>query len=82
MSSREQYKPGPAAGAQVHKDGERWTLLLVREMRHPPSKVWQALTDPTQLSRMGAIRRGSKPRIRGPSETLDGRDSEGRDFRN
>ena len=49
MSSREPYKPGPAAGAEAHKEGERWTLILVRELRHPPSKVWQALTDPVQL---------------------------------
>jgi uncharacterized protein YndB with AHSA1/START domain len=49
MSRRESYKPGPAAGAEVRKDGESWTLVLVRELRHPPTKVWQALTDPTQL---------------------------------
>src|SRR5258708_9105940 len=49
MSSRENYRPGPAAGAEVRKDGEKWTLILVRELRHPPAKVWQALTDPTQL---------------------------------
>jgi uncharacterized protein YndB with AHSA1/START domain len=49
MTSREQYAPGPAAGAQVRKDGEKWTLILVRELRHPPEKVWQALTDPEHL---------------------------------
>jgi uncharacterized protein YndB with AHSA1/START domain len=49
MSNRENYKPGPAAGAEVRKDGENWTLVLVRELRHPPTKVWQALTDRTQL---------------------------------
>ena len=31
------------------KDGEEWTLVLVRELRHSPEKVWQALTDPAQL---------------------------------
>jgi uncharacterized protein YndB with AHSA1/START domain len=50
MSNREKYVPGPAAGAEVQKDGEKWTLVLVRELRHPPAMVWQALTDPTQLS--------------------------------
>jgi uncharacterized protein YndB with AHSA1/START domain len=50
MSKRESYKPGPAAGAEVRKDGDTWTLVLVRELRHPPTKVWQALTEPTQLS--------------------------------
>ncbi len=49
MSTREEYTPGPAAEAQVRKDGEKWTLILVRELRHPPEKVWQALTDPAHL---------------------------------
>jgi hypothetical protein len=43
MSNREKYTPGPAAGAEVRKDGDKWTLILVRELRHPPAKVWQAL---------------------------------------
>jgi uncharacterized protein YndB with AHSA1/START domain len=49
MSSREEYMPGAAAGAEVRKDGEKWTLVLVRELRHPPQKVWKALTDPASL---------------------------------
>jgi len=49
MTNREQYTPGPASGAQVRKDGEKWTLILVRELRHSPEKVWQALTDPVHL---------------------------------
>jgi len=50
MISREQYTPGPASGAQVRKiEGEKWTLILVRELRHSPEIVWQALTDPAQL---------------------------------
>jgi uncharacterized protein YndB with AHSA1/START domain len=48
MTNREQYTPGPA-NAQVRKDGEKWTLILVRELRHSPEKVWQALTDPAHL---------------------------------
>jgi uncharacterized protein YndB with AHSA1/START domain len=50
MTDREHYTPGPATGAHVRKDGEKWTLVLVRELRHSPEKVWEALTDPTQLS--------------------------------
>lgn len=50
MSSRESYAPGPAAGAAVRKDGEKWTLILIRELRHPPELVWQALTDPAHLA--------------------------------
>ena len=47
--NREQYTPGPANVAQVQKDGDKWTLVLVRELRHSPEKVWQALTDPAHL---------------------------------
>jgi uncharacterized protein YndB with AHSA1/START domain len=49
MTDRDQYTPGPASGAQIQKDGEKWTLILVRELRHSPEKVWQALTDPAHL---------------------------------
>ncbi len=49
MANLMQYAPGPASGARVQKDGERWTLILVRELRHPPEKVWLALTDPVHL---------------------------------
>jgi uncharacterized protein YndB with AHSA1/START domain len=54
MTNLEQYTPGPAYGAQIKKDGaqtnaDKWTLILVRELRHSPEKVWQALTDPAHL---------------------------------
>jgi len=49
MTDRDQYKPGPASGAEVRKHGEKWVLILVRELRHSPEKVWQALTDPAHL---------------------------------
>jgi uncharacterized protein YndB with AHSA1/START domain len=49
MITRQEYAPGAAAGADVQKNGDSWTLVLVRELRHPPTKVWQALTDPAQL---------------------------------
>jgi uncharacterized protein YndB with AHSA1/START domain len=49
MNSREKYAPGPAAGAEVKKEGDRWTLVLVRELRHPAANVWKALTDPAEL---------------------------------
>jgi len=48
-TDREHYTPGPASGAQIRKDGEKWTLIVVRELRHSPDKVWQALTDPAHL---------------------------------
>ncbi|MEO7794544.1 MAG: SRPBCC family protein [Thermoanaerobaculia bacterium] len=49
MNDRERYLPGRASGAEVRKDGEKWALVLARELRHSPEKVWQALTDPAQL---------------------------------
>ncbi len=50
MSTREKYEPGPASGANIEMDGDKWTLVLVRDLRHPPARVWDALTDPAQLS--------------------------------
>src|SRR6478672_6825971 len=53
MTNLEHYTPGPASGARVQKDRVQdenmWTLILVRELRNSPEKVWQALTDPAQL---------------------------------
>ena len=49
ITEGEQYEPGPASGAQVRKDGDKWTLILVRELRHSPEKVWEALTEPAHL---------------------------------
>src|SRR5258708_39549982 len=49
MTEPQRYEPGPANLARVEKDGEKWTLILVRELRHSPEKVWQALIDPAQL---------------------------------
>jgi len=50
MLDRAQYTPGPAYGAQMQKqEGKNWTLILVRELRHSPEKVWQAITDPAHL---------------------------------
>jgi uncharacterized protein YndB with AHSA1/START domain len=49
MSDRGLYTPGPASGAHFEKDGETWTLVVVRELRHSPEKVWQALTEPEHL---------------------------------
>jgi uncharacterized protein YndB with AHSA1/START domain len=49
MTSREQYSPGRPAGASVRRQGETWALVLVRELHHPPAKVWEALTEPEHL---------------------------------
>lgn len=39
----------PLGNAQVIKHGESWMLVFVRDIRHSPEKVWQALTDPSEL---------------------------------
>jgi hypothetical protein len=51
MVDRAQYTPGAAYGAQIKKDeGQgKWTLILVRELRHSPEKVWDALTEPAKV---------------------------------
>lgn len=49
MKDRERYVPGPASGADIEKDGQKWTLVLVRDLRHPPEKVWTAITEPEHL---------------------------------
>jgi uncharacterized protein YndB with AHSA1/START domain len=49
MSEYEAYTPGQAAGAHIEKDGDKWTLVIVRELRHAPERVWEALTDPAHL---------------------------------
>lgn len=42
-------EPGPLADVDCRPDGGRWSLVFVRDLRHPPHKVWAALTDPRQL---------------------------------
>lgn len=50
MIERAEYAPGPARGAQMQKqEGPNWKLILVRELRHSPERVWEALTDPVHL---------------------------------
>jgi uncharacterized protein YndB with AHSA1/START domain len=49
MSRSEPYQPGAASGAKIQKEGEKWTLVLVRDLSHPPAKVWQAITEPEHL---------------------------------
>jgi uncharacterized protein YndB with AHSA1/START domain len=49
MNSRREYVPGPASAEVRKREGETWTLVLVRELHHPPARVWKALTEPEQL---------------------------------
>ena len=49
MNDRDKYVPNAGSGAEVRKEGEKWTLVLIRDLPHPPTKVWKALTDPEHL---------------------------------
>jgi uncharacterized protein YndB with AHSA1/START domain len=45
------FEPSPIADASARPNGDRWTLVFVRDLRHSPAKVWAALTDPAQLGK-------------------------------
>jgi uncharacterized protein YndB with AHSA1/START domain len=50
MNARDQYVPGPPVGVQIHKsEALNWELVVVRELRHSPEKVWLAITDTEHL---------------------------------
>ena len=49
MTTREPYAPGPADIAHVEKAGDTWTVVLVKNLRHSPETVWEALIDPAHL---------------------------------
>lgn len=44
------YHPSPPARAECEATDGRWTLVFTRDLRHPPEKVWAALTEPGQLA--------------------------------
>jgi uncharacterized protein YndB with AHSA1/START domain len=39
-----------AVDGLLEQVGGRWSLRFVRTLRHPPEKVWRALTEPAQLA--------------------------------
>jgi uncharacterized protein YndB with AHSA1/START domain len=45
------FDTGPLADVTAHEDDGRWTLVFTRMLRHPPQKVWSALTDPARLAK-------------------------------
>jgi uncharacterized protein YndB with AHSA1/START domain len=47
--NRPDFEPSPPAEVDAQADGDRWTLVFVRDLRHPPEKVWEALTRPELL---------------------------------
>jgi uncharacterized protein YndB with AHSA1/START domain len=49
MTDRESYMPGAASAKLTGTDGDNWTFVLEKRLRHPPEKVWKAITDPAHL---------------------------------
>ncbi|MFC0002848.1 SRPBCC family protein [Micromonospora siamensis] len=47
---RRDFHPGPLAEVSRVPVGDRWDLVLARDLRHPPEKVWAALTEPGRLA--------------------------------
>ncbi len=44
------FDAGPLADVSCEADGDRWTLVFVRDFHQQPDTVWAALTDPTKLA--------------------------------
>jgi uncharacterized protein YndB with AHSA1/START domain len=47
---RNDFEPSPLADVEATADGDRWTLVFVRDLSHPRERVWAALTEPAQLA--------------------------------
>jgi uncharacterized protein YndB with AHSA1/START domain len=51
------YQPSPLHKAyQVEEEDGRWTLAFVRDLVHPPERVWTALTDPAEVGEWSPFR--------------------------
>ncbi|MFG1610798.1 SRPBCC domain-containing protein [Actinoplanes sp. NPDC049265] len=44
-----EINPGVAYGATATTGDDGWTLIMVRELRHRPERVWTALVDPVEI---------------------------------
>ena len=58
----EDYKPSPPAQVACSTDATTLTLEFVREFKHQPARVWQALTDKTRIPKWAPY---------GPDRNLD-----------
>jgi len=63
--------------AKLGSDG-RWTLVFVRLLRHPPERVWEALTDPAQMREWSPFTANRNLATTGPAivSMIDGEVSE------
>jgi uncharacterized protein YndB with AHSA1/START domain len=44
------FDPGPPSEVDCERDGDRWTLVFVRDLRYGREQVWAALTEPARLA--------------------------------
>lgn len=64
------HSPGPADGTLHDRSGDNWTFVLERKLRHPPARVWAALTDPAQLREWAPFDADGNLGVAGASVTL------------
>ncbi|NUT33237.1 MAG: SRPBCC family protein [Hamadaea sp.] len=50
------FDPRPTLPVTAHSAGDRWTLVFVKDLAHPPERVWAALTEPGQVSAWAPFR--------------------------
>jgi uncharacterized protein YndB with AHSA1/START domain len=60
-------EPTPLVPIERELDGERWTLVFVRDFRHARATVWAALTDPAQLDAWSPFRPDRNLATTGPA---------------
>ena len=71
------YVPGPVVPVERERDGDRWTLVFIRDLKHPRTKVWTALTDPEHLDAWSPFRPDRDLGTTGPATLtmMDGAES-------
>ena len=52
----EDYQPTPPAQAHTEHTENTSTLVFIRELQHPPERVWAALTDADQIAKWAPYR--------------------------
>lgn len=43
------YTPTAPDASLAEREGDHWTLAFVRDLRHSPERVWEAISDPSHL---------------------------------
>jgi uncharacterized protein YndB with AHSA1/START domain len=69
--------PGPLAEVGVEPVGQRWTLVLTRDLGHSPEKVWSAVSDPERLRRWAPFYPDRELASTGPVMIIDNHAEDG-----